>query len=139
MIGRAACRGDFDNDGRVDVLLVQNSGQPRLLHNESTPTNNWITVKLVGTTSNRDAYGAKVILKTAAATQTGYCSSGSSYLSAHDSRLHFGLGSSNTIDLLTVRWPNGQTEEWRNVPPDRIVTLTEGAAPKLEQKAPKPL
>ena len=133
MVGRGACRGDFDNDGKMDVLLIPNTGKPRLLKNERHGGNNWITIKLVGTKSNRDAYGASVTLKCGNAKQTAYLSSGSSYLSANDNRLHFGLGLATVADYITVRWPSGDVEAWANLQANRFVTLTEGKAPSVQE------
>ncbi len=128
LVGRGACRGDYDNDGRIDILLIPNVGPARLLHNETPGRNHWLTVKLVGTRSNRDGYGARVMVEAAGERQTAYAHSGSSYLSANDPRLHFGLGEARQADRVTVRWPSGLEEIWRAIPADQVVTLTEGHA-----------
>ncbi len=135
MVGRAACRGDFDNDGKMDVLLIPNTGSPRLLHNESKNANHWITLRLEGTKSNRDAYGALVTIHAGGVAQTAYLSGGSSYLSANDSRLHFGLASASHVDSILIRWPDGETESWPPQPADRILALTEGTSPKADSLA----
>jgi hypothetical protein len=128
MAGRALCRGDYDNDGRVDLLVVGNTGAPRLLHNETRSSGHWLTVRLVGTSCNRDAYGAKVTVEAGGQVQSAMSSGGSSYLSAQDSRLHFGLGSAQTITKLTVHWPGGDTEVCPAPHVDRIVTIEQARA-----------
>lgn len=132
MIGRGACRGDFDNDGKIDVLLIPNTGAPRLLHNESTGDNHWITIHLKGVTSNRNGYGALVTIHSAQQSQTSYLSGGSSYLSANEPRIHFGLAHDSRVDSVTVRWPHGETEEWKMLSADQIITLTEGSSPHFD-------
>jgi hypothetical protein len=137
LVGRGACRGDFDNDGRMDILVLPNTGPPRLLHNETPPQNHWITLRLIGTQSNRDAYGAKVTIQSGATVQSGYVSGGASYLSAHDPRLHFGLGHATGVERVTVHWPNGTTETWGPLAADRMVTLTERRSPQMDVFVPK--
>jgi hypothetical protein len=126
IVGRGLCRGDYDNDGRVDALLIGNSGEPRLLHNETRNSNHWISLHLIGTRCNRDAYGASVTVEAGGMVQTAYSASGASYLAAQDRRLHFGLGQAGLLSKLTVYWPDGTTEVRRSMPVDRVVTLTEG-------------
>jgi hypothetical protein len=106
---------------------------PRLLKNETRNENHWITIKLIGTKSNRDGYGSSVAIRCGKVVQTSYSSSGSSYLSANDNRLHFGLGQTTSVDEITVHWPSGATEVWNNQPANRIITLTEGSAPAVQQ------
>ncbi len=125
MVGRGACRGDFDNDGREDALVICNSGPPRLLRNETTTDGHWLEVALAGGPGNRDGYGATVTVETGAVRRSAYASSGGSYLSAHDRRLHFGLGSYSRADSVTVRWPDGKTSKTAAVSGDRILVLHE--------------
>jgi hypothetical protein len=130
LVGRGACRGDFDNDGRQDILIIPNSGAPRLLHNETPIHNHWITLKLVGIKSNRNAYGSKVRVEAGGVILNSYLSSGSSYLSANDPRLHFGLAAAIKVERVTVQWPNGEKETWGPLVADQFITLTEGRSPQ---------
>ncbi len=130
VVGRGACRGDYDNDGLEDILVVQNTGAARLLHNQSRGAGHWLNVRLVGTKSPRSGYGARVRVETAGRIQTATCRSGSSYLCASDPRLHFGLGSSTQADRVTVRWPAGTEQSCTAVAADRTLTLTEGRQEK---------
>jgi hypothetical protein len=105
---------------------------PLLLRNEyinqgSAGPNNWLTLKLVGTKSNRSAIGARVLLRVGSRSQVQEVTSQSSYYSHNDSRLHFGMGQSQKADLIEIRWPNGLTEMLRDIPVDHIVTIREGA------------
>ncbi len=109
-VGRGAAWGDFDNDGSPDLLLMTNNGPAGLLHNEGRSANGWIRLRLIGTTSNRDAYGARVQVKVGGETQTQEVRSGSSYLSASDRRLLFGLGGAGQADGVEIHWPDGKVE-----------------------------
>ncbi len=129
LVGRGMAWGDFDNDGRPDILLIQNTGAPHLLHNESSPHNHWITFALVGTKSNRDGYGAQVRVTTGGASQSDTARSGSSYCSQSDRRLHFGLGSAQAADKIEVDWPGGHKEIFGPLQGDKIWMLREGAVP----------
>jgi hypothetical protein len=133
MVGRGVCRGDFDNDGRVDLLFIPNTGPPRLLRNTTEGVGHWLMLKLVGTKSNRDGLGAMVTAEFGGARLKLYARSGSSYLSASDSRLHIGLGSAGQADRVTVRWPSGTVESFGPLTADKIVTLTEETGKRLTQ------
>lgn len=126
-VGRGAAWGDFDNDGRPDLLLVPNTGPAALLRNDSEGGNHWLTLRLAGTRSNRDGLGASVRVRAGSATRVGYLHSGSSYLSASGLRLHFGLGTARQADEIEIRWPNGKRELLRDVPGDRIYRIVEGS------------
>jgi len=126
-VGRGAAFGDVNNDGGVDVL-VSNSGQaPTLLINQVNQKRNWVSLKLIGTRSNRDAVGAKIVVTTESLTQTDQVTGGGSYLSASDRRIHFGLGASKTIKLLKIRWPSGTESEFRDVEANQILSIKEGS------------
>jgi hypothetical protein len=99
-----------------------------LLRNDAPKENHWLKVKLVGTTSNRSAIGARVLLRYGKKIQSQQLLSQSSYLSSNDPRLHFGVGSETRVDI-EIRWPNGLEESIKNVSVDQVVTFREGATP----------
>jgi hypothetical protein len=127
-IGRGLAVGDYDNDGDSDLLLMNAGEPPVLLRNEGGSRNNWLGVRLTGTRSNRDAIGARVTVMAGGARRTKHLLGGTSYCSASDQRLLFGLGAATKVDALEVRWPSGQTSTLKNLSPGRYVSLTEGAA-----------
>lgn len=106
MVGRGLARGDYDNDGRVDLLAFDLEGPIRLLHNETAPSGGWLGIKLQGTKSNRDGIGARVRLSVGGREQVTECQTGGSLLTARDPRMVFGLGAQSP-ESLTVRWPSG--------------------------------
>jgi hypothetical protein len=129
---RGCAFGDFDNDGDIDVLVMNMNEPPLLLRNEYNTArergpNNWLKIKLVGTSSNRSAIGARVRLKAGGHLQAQEVTSQSSYYSHNDMRLHFGLGANKQADIVEIRWPNGQTESVKDVPGNRIATIKEGS------------
>jgi enediyne biosynthesis protein E4 len=123
---RGCAFGDFDNDGDIDILIVNQNEPPSLLRNDVAGGNHWIKVKLIGVKSNRSAIGARVTAFYGGKTQVREVLSQSSYLSVNDSRLHFGLGAAGSVDL-EVRWPNGGTEKFARVAADRLVRIKEGS------------
>ena len=122
---RGCAFGDFDNDGDVDILIMNMNESPSLLRNDITGQNHWIKVKLVGTVSNRSAIGARVLLHYGGKTQAQALLSQSSYYSCNDPRLHFGLGGVKIADI-DIFWPNGLRETLKGVMADRLVTVVEG-------------
>jgi hypothetical protein len=124
-VGRGLAAGDYDNDGRMDLLVSENHGPVSLWHNETTASGHWLLVRLEGKRSNRDGLGARISLSAGGKQQTASARSGSSYLSASDRRVHFGLGTARQVDRLTVRWPSGSITERRGVPADRLLTVRE--------------
>ncbi len=126
IVGRGLAVGDFDNDGRVDALVVDSEGSPLLLHNESTPVGHWLSLTLTGTKSNRDGIGALVTATAGGLTQTRLCHTDGSYLSASDKRVHLGLGKATRVERLRIQWPSGRTDTWRDLRADRSLTLGEG-------------
>jgi len=123
---RGCAFGDFDNDGDVDILIVNLNETPSLLRNDLIGNQNWIKVKLEGVKSNRSAIGARVLAHYGGKTQAQSVLSQCSFYSCNDPRLHFGLGTHTTVDL-EVRWPNGMVEAFKRMPVNRLVTLREGA------------
>lgn len=124
--GRGVCVGDFNNDGLLDLLLTPNTGSPILLQNESRQKQHWAQLKLQGTKSNRDGFGALVTVTSNGQTQTAYLHSGAGYLSSNDTRLHYGLGTASRIETVVIRWPTGRTESWSKLSVDRTLLLKEG-------------
>src|SRR5262249_25643487 len=125
-VGRGLAIGDIDNDGRLDAVVTTNDGGLHILHNETPTTNHWLTLNLIGQKSNRDAIGAEVQLKTSAGLQVVTGTSGGSYLSSSDKRVHFGLGADTQVAPIQIRWPSGLKQEV-NVPGvDKIFTIVEG-------------
>ncbi len=135
-VSRGCAFGDFDNDGDLDILIMNQNEPPSLLRNDAPPENHWIKVRLQGTKSNRSAIGARVVVRYGSKVQVQEVMSQSSYVSANDPRLHFGLGSTDSVEL-EVRWPMGTVEVHKNIPADRLITLQEGSTSlKVEKLAP---
>jgi hypothetical protein len=116
-----------NNDGKLDVLLVNIGEPPTLLINRTPTSHHAALFHLVGTKSNKAAIGAKAILTTGDQTQIAEVRSGSSYLSQNDLHLHFGLGDAVTIDSVKILWPSGKEESLKNLPADFIYTIVEGS------------
>ena len=123
---RGTAFGDINNDGNLDVVVFNAAAPPSLFINETHSTNHSVLFRLIGIKSNRAAIGARVTVYTAAMTQIDEVRGGGSYLSTNDTRLHFGLGSDAIIQKVTVQWPSGLTQEFRNVVADAIYELVEG-------------
>jgi predicted nucleotidyltransferase len=129
---RGAAFGDYDNDGDVDVLVVAIDDRPTLLRND-TDSGHWITVRLEGTKSNRDAVGAKVTLEAGGRRQVAEVRSGGSYISHNDMRVHFGMGDAAAVDRLVIRWPSGLVETAARLAVDRFYVAREGAGVRPER------
>jgi hypothetical protein len=124
-VGRGAARGDWNNDGRPDLLLCENGGPTRLLRNVTADNHHWLGVRLRGEAGNRNAYGSEVRLTVAGVTQRRRVASGSSYLSHSDTRALFGLGTATAVERLEIRWPSGTVTRRVNPPLDRYLDLEE--------------
>ncbi len=122
---RGCAFGDFDNDGDLDVLIVNLNEPPSLLRNDLRGSNHWLKLKLVGTKSNRSAIGARVVVRYGKKAQAQEVLSQSSFYSVNDTRLHFGLGSEKTADI-AIRWPSGAHEELKGVAADQLIVVKEG-------------
>jgi enediyne biosynthesis protein E4 len=128
IVGRALAPGDYNNDGRMDALIVDLEGAPLLLRNTGAGTNHWVGVRLVNTAGS-DALGTRVTLETERGLRrVAEARTCRSYLSASDPRVHFGLGRNDRVARLTVRWPGGRTAVLRSPPADRYLTVHEPAA-----------
>jgi hypothetical protein len=115
IVGRGLCYGDFDRDGDLDILMTTNNGPAYLYRNDQLAGNKSIRFRLVGTQSNRDAIGALVRIFHAGTSQSRMVRSGSSYLSQSELPLTFGLGTRDKVERVVVQWPNGRTEEYKNL------------------------
>jgi hypothetical protein len=125
---RGLAAGDFDNDGRVDVLVSNNGEPPVLLRNRAGDGHHWVGLRLQGVTCNRDAIGAKLTWSAGGVTRSRLKTGGGSYLSSHDPREVLGLGRAPKLDWLEIRWPapSGKVERFTDVPIDRYTTIVEG-------------
>lgn len=122
---RGCAFGDFDNDGDVDILIINLNEPPSLLRNDLSGKANWIKVKLDGVKSNRSAIGARVLARYGGKVQAQAVLSQSSFFSCNDPRLHFGLGTSTSADI-DVYWPSGLHETFKELPANQLVTIKEG-------------
>jgi hypothetical protein len=123
---RGCAFGDFDNDGSIDILIMNSGEPPSLLRNANHSGNHWLSVKLVGTRSNCTAIGARLTLTAGGRRQMREVKSGSSYLSQSDLRQHFGLGTTAKVDQIEVRWPGGAVEQAGSAEADQFLTIEEG-------------
>jgi hypothetical protein len=123
--GRGMAFGDFDNDGDMDVLIMNVNEPPSLLRNDAPAGNRWIKIRLEGTKSNRSAIGARVLARYGGKVQAQEVLSQSGYLSASDPRLHFGLGTATTVDI-EIHWPLGLVEKYTTLAAGQLVTIREG-------------
>jgi hypothetical protein len=140
LVGRGAAYLDYDGDGDLDVVLMENNGPARLLRNDNQLGNRWVRLELVGDgkRSNRDAIGAAVTLEAGGVVQHRYLSGSKGYLSQSEHALTFGLGKAEKIDKVTIRWPGkdgGPMQEWADLKPGATYELRQG---EREAKAIKP-
>ena len=122
---RGAAFGDFDGDGRVDVVVTALNAPAEIWLNRSPQSNHWLELELRGTTSNRDAIGAKVMVVTGSGKQYNHVSSAVGYASSSAGPLHFGLGKDQTAQSVEIRWPSGRIQRLHDVKGDRIVEVRE--------------
>jgi hypothetical protein len=125
-LGRGVARGDFDNDGKLDLVVANLNDAAVLLRNTSTlPNRHWLEIKLVGHASNRDAIGARVRCVLPDHTQVRERVSAGSYCASHDPRLHFGLGGATAVPRIEIRWPSRKMQSLTNIPADQVLTVHE--------------
>ena len=141
-IHRSAMFADYNNDGKVDMfitvngqqiedgkgntILDPNQGRGVLLQNQSETNNNWIKIRLEGIKSNRDAYGSAVSIISNKIKQKQFLISGEGYFSSHAKELYFGIGQSNIIENVEIKWPNGLIQEFKDISPNQTIHFTEG-------------
>ena len=124
--GRGLATADFDNDGDIDIAVNARGDYPELLRNDGGNANHWLEVLLIGTQSNRDGIGSLLKLTSEGFTQTQQSEGGTSYMSASDPRLHFGLGKRTKIESLIITWPSGHVDKLTNLQADQIIAVKEG-------------
>ena len=132
---RGCAFGDFDNDGDIDVVVINLNEPPSLLRNDVTGGGHWVKVKLIGVKSNRSAIGARVTARYGGKIQAQSVLSQASFYSSNDPRLHFGLGDATVADL-EIRWPCGAKEMLTKVPANQLITVREGAGIVKSQRFP---
>lgn len=125
MVGRASAFSDYDNDGDIDIVIMNSNQRAILLQNEGVSMNNWLRIKLIGTKSNRDGIGSRVKVKTEDIEQIAEVKSGSGYASGSDIRLSFGLGKATTVDSIFIEWQSGIVQKLINVNTNQTLEIKE--------------
>jgi hypothetical protein len=139
MVGRGLATADFFNDGQIGIAVNCRGDSPVILRNEGT-SNHWLEVLLIGTKSNRDGIGSLLKLSSGGVVQVDQSKGGTSYMSASDPRIHFGLGKRSKIDSLQITWPSGKVDKLTDVPVDSAIAVKEGVGivphsfPKVKPK-----
>jgi len=124
-VGRGACMGDYDNDGDIDIFIVNLDSESMFLRNNKGNENNWISLLLEGESSNRDGIGARIKIMSGGDVQTAQKKSTSGYLSQNDPRVHFGLLKNELIEKIEIKWPSGKYQVLEQVKVNQILTVTE--------------
>ena len=131
-VSRGLACADFDNDGRLDVLITRIAEAPSLLRNVASQQNHWLIVRAIDPDLNRDAYGAEIYVQQGDNRLMRWINPGYSYLSSNDPRAHFGLGKASTIDHIEVFWPDGNAERFTVTEVDRQITLRKGEGSAIQ-------
>jgi hypothetical protein len=136
--GRGLATADFNNDGGVGIAVNVRGDFPEILRNDGGNSNNWLEVLLIGTKSNRDGIGSVLKLTSGGVVQVDQAKGGTSYMSASDPRIHFGLGKRAKVESLVITWPSGQVDKLTNLPIDKIIAVKEsvGIVPHSFPKVP---
>ncbi len=132
LVGRGSATGDFNNDGRADLLLVDYEGPPMLLENRSQTPHHWLSLELRAAAPNVFAYGARATAHAGGEVWVSEVSPASSYLSSSDPRIHWGLGPFEQLEKLVIRWPSGEEQTFDNLPADQFLRITEGQPLELQ-------
>jgi hypothetical protein len=130
---RGLAFGDVNNDGHIDLLLMNEGGRAHLFQNMGVQKNHWLVVRAIDSELNRDAIGAKIIITIEGKQRIRMVNPGYSIMSSHDPRVHFGLGKATSVEQMVVIWPDGEEENFGSFKADQIVTLKKGHA-KLKEK-----
>jgi hypothetical protein len=131
-VGRGAAFDDLDNDGRIDVVILNSRRPATILRNESPAANHWIQIRLHGVNSNREGIGAHVKVTAGDLVQLDEVHSGHGYQSHYGTRLHFGLGKHDRVDRIEVRWIGGGVDVLHDLGVDRLITIVEGSTRSKE-------
>jgi hypothetical protein len=126
---RGAGFGDFNNDGKIDIVVTVLNGEPQLLMNRSQNHNHWIILKLVGVADNRDGLGTRVKITTANGVQYNQATTAVGYNSSSDKRVHFGLQNATVVDQIELVWPTGVKQVLHHVMADQILTIVQSGSP----------
>ena len=133
-VTRGLAVGDYDNDGDLDIVMVGQNEPLQLFRNDGGNEHHWITFRLEGVRSNRDAVGALLTIHTARRRQVQSIRGGSSYCSHSDRRVTFGLGDETRVSAVEVRWPSGKTQQWGALTANAFYWIREGGAPQLDPR-----
>ena len=125
LVGRGACFGDYDNDGDIDAYIVNLNDRGSFLRNNKGNQNNWFSLNLTGTKSNRDGIGARIKLTAGGKVYVTQKKSTTGYLSQNDPRVHFGLAKNEMIDKIEIKWPSGKIQVLENIKVNQILTVKE--------------
>lgn len=137
LVGRGLAVGDYDNDGRVDVLAVSQNAPAQLLHNRVNNGHHWVSLATKGSQSNRNGVGARFEIKAGGTRRVAAVRAGSSFLSTSDRRIYCGLGAAIKVDEIVIKWPSGRREVLKNLAADTFYTITEGRGVTGKQAAVK--